>query len=85
MNLVFSVYSGAVMVTAALIGACHPSEKHPKTSSDLLGRALTQIGLIGLTALRLHRISPFRCRPLLRNHPRMIMQQLPLERFLQGY
>jgi hypothetical protein len=31
----------SIMVTAALIGAYHPSEKHPKINSDLLGRALT--------------------------------------------
>jgi hypothetical protein len=29
------------MVTAALIGAYHPSEKHPKINSDLLRSALT--------------------------------------------
>ncbi|MGO6798553.1 hypothetical protein [Rhizobium ruizarguesonis] len=41
LSIVASFLSVSIMVTAALIGAYHPSEKHPKINSDLLGRALT--------------------------------------------
>jgi hypothetical protein len=41
LSLVASFLSVSIMVTAALIGSYHPSDKHPKTNSDLLGRALT--------------------------------------------
>ncbi|AHG47911.1 hypothetical protein RLEG12_19285 [Rhizobium leguminosarum bv. trifolii CB782] len=41
LSLVASSIAVCLMVTAALVGAYHPSEKHPKINSDLLRSALT--------------------------------------------
>jgi hypothetical protein len=41
LSIVASFLSVSIMVTAALVGAYHPSEKHPKIKSDLLRSALT--------------------------------------------
>ncbi|MDV4158205.1 MULTISPECIES: hypothetical protein [Rhizobium] len=41
LSIVASFLSVSIMVTAALAGAYHPSEKHPKIKSELLRSALT--------------------------------------------